>query len=440
MRVAWLTLELLINGLEIVLFIFFTSNRLGVREYHQAWVPVYGIFFFIVLSCVNWLASSPIINAVVSLILAVVFGLLLLKGSINERIYWPVFVLTLIFSIDLATSLIFVNVLNVPLSLILEPTAYRFLLMVLVKLIQLTVIYLLYLKTQSRDSISTLPGWLLFIIPALSIALMFLLLSGETLVRGDNATEWAFALASLVILFLNVLAVGIFSLMAHQNKELIRQRLKLKQLEMQSVFQDELKAIYQEQRKFRHDIKNHLQVMQGLLMDKQYEALTVYLDEICAAQETSEAPIQSGNLIMDTVLNSKILFASSRGIEVKVEEAVYSRGVKLDGMDLTVLLSNLLDNAIEAVERIDDEEATKAVFVTIGPRKSYFMVRITNPTDDKVKFDVHTNRWISAKTGPGHGLGHSIVGDIVKKYDGLLQLNHQNGLFTAQVLLPITDS
>lgn len=269
---------------------------------------------------------------------------------------------------------------------------------------------------------------------------MFLLLSGETLIRGDSATQWAFTLASLAILFLNVLAFGIFSLMAHQSKELILQRLKLKQMEMQSIFQDELKAIYQEQRKFRHDIKNHLQVMQGLLTNKQYEALTAYLKEISAAQEASETIIQSGNPIMDTVLNSKILLASRRGIEIKVEEAVYPSDIKLDGMDLTALLSNLIDNAIEAVERIADEQVTKAISVTVGPRKSYFMIRIINPTDDKVKFDDHTNRWVSTKTGPGHGLGHSIVGDIVEKYDGLLQLNHQDGKFTAQVLLPITGS
>ena len=410
------------------------------QEYRRAWVPLYGIFFFIVLSCINWLASSPIINATVSLALAIIFGLLLLKGSINERIYWPVFVMTMLFSIDLAASFIFMNVFNVPLSLLLKPTAYRFLLMVLVKLIQLVAIFLLYFRTQSRDLINTLPGWLLFIIPVLSIALMFLLLSGETLIRGDSATQWAFTLASLAILFLNVLAFGIFSLMANQSKELILQRLKLKQMEMQSIFQDELKAIYQEQRKFRHDIKNHLQVMLGLLTNKQYKALTAYLEEISAAQEASETIIQSGNPIVDTVLNSKILLASRRGIEIKVKEAVYPSDIKLDGMDLTALLSNLIDNAIEAVERIADEQEIKAISVTVGPRKSYFMIRIINPTDDKVKFDDHTNRWVSTKTGPGHGLGHSIVGDIVEKYDGLLQLNHQDGMFTAQVLMPITGS
>ncbi|NMA50001.1 MAG: hypothetical protein GX947_09630, partial [Tissierellia bacterium] len=212
---TWLILELFVNGLEIALFIFFTGNRLGIREYRRAWILIYGLFFFIVLSCINWLASSPIINAMVSLVLAVIFGLFLLKGSINERIYWPVFVMTLLFSIDLAASFIFMNILNVPLSLLLEPTAYRFLLMVVVKLIQLVAIFLLYFRTQSRDLINTLPGWLLFIIPVLSISLMFLLLSGETLIRGDSATQWAFTLASLAILFLNVLAFGIFSLMAH---------------------------------------------------------------------------------------------------------------------------------------------------------------------------------------------------------------------------------
>lgn len=419
---------------------FFTSSRLGVQEYRRAWVPLYGIFFFIVLSCINWQVSSPLINATVSLALAIIFGLLLLKGSVNERIYWPVFVMTMLFSIDLAASFIFMNILNVPLSLLLEPTAYRFLLLVLVKLIQLVAIFLLYFRIQSRDSINTLPGWLLFIIPILSIALMFLLLSGETLIRGDNATKWAFTLASLVILSLNILSFGIFSLMAHQNKELILHRLKLKQMEMQSVFHDELKEVYQEQRKFRHDIKNHLQVMLGLLTNKQYKALTAYLEEISAAQEASDAIIQSGHPIVDTVLNSKILLASRRGIEVKVEEAVYSRGIKLDGMDLTALLSNLIDNAIEAVERMDEKQVTKAISVTIGPRKSYFMIRIINPTDDKIKFDDHANRWVSTKASLGHGLGHSIVRDIVEKYDGLLQLNHQDGMFTAQVLLPINGS
>lgn len=49
-------------------------------------------------------------------------------------------------------------------------------------------------------------------------------------------------------------------------------------------------------------------------------------------------------------------------------------------------------------------------------------------------------RSVSTTNIPGYGLGHSIVGGIVEKYDGLLQLNHQDEMFTAQALLPITGS
>lgn len=434
---AWAALELLVNGLEIALFLFFVSSRLGVRGHLKVWVLFYGLFFFIVLSSVNWVASSPLLNALTGLVLAVAYGLLFLKGSFNERVFWPLFTMTLLFSVDLAVSFVFMKIVNVPLLLVLEPNAYRLLLIVLVKLIQLALIFLLYFKTQSHDSFGTLPGWLLFIIPGLSIGLMFLLLLGETLVRGDSATQWSFALASLVILILNILSFWVFSFMAYQNKQLTFQRLKLKQVEMQSVFHEELQEMYDRQRKLRHDVKNHLQVMWGLLTNEQYEALAAYLKEVSAAQEASEQIIQSGHPIVDIVLNSKISLASRRGIEIKVQEAVYPSGLMLEGMDLTALLSNLLDNAIEAVERINDEERVKAISVTIGPRKNYFMIRIINPTDGKVKFDEQANRWISTKNTPGHGLGISIVEDIVKKYDGLMQLDHRDDTFTVRVLLPI---
>lgn len=437
MDVIWIVIELLVNGVEVAFFILFASNRLGVQDQCRSWVLVYGILFFTLLSLLNWQGTSPMVTALTSLVLAVAFGLLLLNGSVNEKIFWTTFTMAILFGIDLLASFIFINMVGIPLSILLQQTGYRLILMIFVKLIQAFIIFLLYYRVQSKSMARSGIMWLLCTIPILSIAMVMLLFTGEKVVRGDAATQLACTLASLVILLLNILVFIVFALMARKSEKLLVQGLKLKQMEMQVSYYEELDAAYQVQQKFRHDLRNHLQVLQGLIANKEIGPLQDYLKEISVTSEVIENLIQSGNSIIDVVLNSQANVTSRYDITFIVEEAAYPHNLQIGGMDLSALLSNLLNNAIEALQRMEDNSKEKFISVTIGPRKGYFMIRVINTSDGREKLDPQTSQWLTMKDTPGHGLGHGIIQDIVEKYDGLLHLSHQDGIFTAQVLIPI---
>ena len=103
-----------------------------------------------------------------------------------------------------------------------------------------------------------------------------------------------------------------------------------------------------------------------------------------------------------------------------------------DRYDMNILLSNLIDNAIEAaVKSIDKKLSLHIQYV-----KGIFYMKITNSYNRPVLF--HKNNYLTTKVEKDvHGYGLTNVKNIVKKYDGTIEFNHQNKIFVTKIYLYI---
>lgn len=264
---------------------------------------------------------------------------------------------------------------------------------------------------------------------------MFLitLLIGFTaqMITIDNVlNEYTFLVISILLSALDVVVfvfVRKMNLAAYSEKE--RERLAL---ELKSQ-QNELKQIeqkYKEISVLKHDFKNSIDCIMSLIIGENYEEAISYAEKL---KQRKVNPIQSqilsSNPVVNAVINSKFVEAEEKGIYTSLRLVV--KIPEYFEFDLSILLSNLLDNAIEACIKND---APSQIILTISEVDGYYRVVIRNTIKNSV---LQNNKSLATdKTDlTQHGWGLKSVKDIVDKYDGLIDIYEKSDMFFVDILL-----
>jgi sensor histidine kinase regulating citrate/malate metabolism len=194
----------------------------------------------------------------------------------------------------------------------------------------------------------------------------------------------------------------------------------------------EVENIYKQMRGWRHDYHNHIQTMKGYRALGQEEKIDGYLDSLEDDLTSVDTLIQSGNVMVDAILNSKLSLAKSQDISINAK-AVVPKDISIAAIDLCVIIGNLLDNAIEACMRVD-EISKRFIRVYTDLKRENLYISVTNSSGGGIK--KQGGRYISGK-GENHGFGLMRVDKIVDKYGGYIKQNNQDGAFTSEVMLPL---
>lgn len=211
--------------------------------------------------------------------------------------------------------------------------------------------------------------------------------------------------------------------------------MELSKKAMRKEISDTLVAINENNldqlRKIRHEIKNRYAVMQVMIQNKQYDQLEAYFNEINKESAVIYTHVDTGNEAFDMIFNLELSKAASQKTEVSTKLIVPSK-LPLSEIDLGGLITNLMDNAIEACEKI--KEGARRIEVSAQVVHSYFVMRISNTVAEDRRGEA-----ITLKTDKPnkelHGYGSKIVDDIVKKHNGQILRRIQDGMFTVDVML-----
>lgn len=194
----------------------------------------------------------------------------------------------------------------------------------------------------------------------------------------------------------------------------------------------EVQAMYQQMRIWRHDYKNHLQVMKAHLDMGEYQELNDYILSLDQELGRMGEVINTGNRVLDASLNSMIDLARAKQIEVNVK-VVLPPELSVEEYDLCVLLGNLLDNAVEGCESQKEGEK-RFLRIYVGVLKEQFYVSVTN--SHAVQVQREGERYRSTKAS-GRGLGLMSVDHIVAKYHGHINRQNDESIFATEVMLPL---
>ena len=185
----------------------------------------------------------------------------------------------------------------------------------------------------------------------------------------------------------------------------------------QKVYITEAQARYEQTKSFRHDIKNHLSVLDGLLRSGDLEEGREYLKKLEAVSEALSFPYQTGNPIVDILLGEKLGLAKEIAAEVSL---VLPKPCGIDDFDLCVLFANALDNAIAACRAND---GAKAIRISGKQQGDFYMLTFENTCSDEPM--------------PPAGTGLSNIKAVAEKYHGAMLTEKNGRQYYLSVLLNI---
>lgn len=201
-----------------------------------------------------------------------------------------------------------------------------------------------------------------------------------------------------------------------------------------------LEEQYSQSERLRHDLKNHILALLGLLEKKEWEKIGGYLKDMEGSADFQAVEEATGNKIVDVLLYQKRKTAERKNITWEADVQI----PPLYGMnefDLCVLFGNILDNAVEACERLqrNKQHCDTREFIHIQAKavKKFFLLEVKNSTDT---IEQHKIGVTSKENSEEHGIGLLNIRDVVQKYNGTMNIEIQNGVFVIAVLLPLSGA
>ncbi|MGZ9585675.1 sensor histidine kinase [Paenibacillus marinisediminis] len=214
---------------------------------------------------------------------------------------------------------------------------------------------------------------------------------------------------------------------------MLDRRISAYQNDLMTKHFDEVQNIYMQMRGWRHDYHNHIQTMKAHLALGQTTELQEYLSKLDTDLSSVDTVLQTGNVLVDAILNSKLSLIATKDIAVNAKATVPGK-LQISEIDLCVIIGNLLDNAMEACLK-QPVPSERYIRVYIGVLKEQLYISVSNSVSGEVI--KHGKTFISTKNSATHGFGLMRIDRIADKYNGYVNRQHEEGVFATEVMLPL---
>ena len=280
-------------------------------------------------------------------------------------------------------------------------------------------------KNMIRSGLKIIPDHLYVLI------LVALLLSGEMFgcipidfervkIRNNIIN---FSAVLIVPIFMVLIVYLLFNCISKQYFENISLLME-KQVEQQVEHYKKINKLTDDLREFRHDYKNHMICLQSLLNNKQYDEALSYIKSITNQEILDSNKFFSGNQIADAILTDKNELAQKNNCKIIFDGSVSD---EISVSNLCTILSNALDNSIEACSKIDSDE-TQIIDVKCVASELIQIIRISNPN-----LDNNAVTETSKADRKNHGFGLSNIRRTVERMDGQMIISSQYPTFVLEI-------
>lgn len=218
------------------------------------------------------------------------------------------------------------------------------------------------------------------------------------------------------------------------NEQVIQRRNSQFQAALEQEQAEALMDSYTAQRRLTHEFTNHLDALDLLLYQGDLEGAKAYIDTVSKTARTSTIILNSHNLLLDALLSKKYEEAARQGVVVYFDLSDL-REMPLSKTDMVTIVSNLLNNAIEAAAQSDRPE----VHVRIHKTENELLFSVRNRVREDIEL-VDGQLPCSTKREPGHGIGLLNVTDILKRCHGEYTLSCRDRWFRVTCAVPICKS
>lgn len=303
-------------------------------------------------------------------------------------------------------------VLKIVVSIIILVIVYKFLRPVVIKIISYSGLKLLIL--------TTIP-FIYYIVAYTTTVYTSLLYSSSVLVVGLLSTILTYTLFSFLVVYFNELEKK-FKLKNDQN--ILKLQASTSEYQIQQIRESQKEMII-----YRHDLRHHLNLIEGYLEKGNTEQAKSYISKINNSIDKFFIKRYCENETVNSIISFYISRAENNNIKVELDVNI-PIFIQIDPSDICVILSNGLENALHAVEELSEQEK-RWMKISVYIKNSKFYIEIINPFIGEVVFEnelPYTSR-------ENHGIGTKSIVLACNKYDGIYSFEAQNNIFTLRVIL-----
>ncbi|MBP3617207.1 MAG: GHKL domain-containing protein [Lachnospiraceae bacterium] len=254
------------------------------------------------------------------------------------------------------------------------------------------------------------------------------------IVHSEDVTQTEVIVATILILLVNVTTFYLYDSLTANYIKLSEAAVLEKERELYYNQCTMMQNSTNELRAFRHDLKNQLIGVSELMGVGKYEEAKELVGGLSGKLNTKILFSATGNIPIDSIINYKLQSVGNEQIRVEAEVAV-PEDFGMNVSDSITVLGNLLDNALHAVRQVEESERYLKLKVVFD--KERLMIHCANPYATEVQYE--NGKIVSTKTNrKEHGFGLKNIEAVAKKYNGCMNVNHNNGVFTVDALLYLT--
>ena len=270
----------------------------------------------------------------------------------------------------------------------------------------------------------------LIVVPVTSCIVIYLIFKTDVQISPDDTFSPS-VFAALLLLFVNICIFMIYEQLSQHVETERNQLLQSQQLKVITEQINESRNSIKRLQKEHHDFKNTIIYIQQLAREEKCDTIAQYVNDYLSVSESISNNINTGNTVMDALINYKCHVASDLGIKV-ITHFEIPADLPFNNDTLCIILGNVLDNAIEAVEKVSGR---RFIDLSVYYKKQCLCMIIKNPYEHRLRYNARQQLLTTKKSADKHGIGLSSMEAAVNKSNGHIFIETKNSIFTVKILL-----
>ena len=249
---------------------------------------------------------------------------------------------------------------------------------------------------------------------------------------------WKIPMIAILLCAGEISAICIFQKYKELQEEREKHFVEEQQLKAMKRRLEEAENFYGSIRRVRHEMKSHMANIKGLVAGEKYGEVEKYIGKLDETIQELTYKFSTGNAVTDVIINDKYRLAKDAGITFSVKFE-YRKTDTISAFDMGVVLHNLLDNALEACEKLDRER--RYISLNLKRKEHFLLIEVENSFDgmliweDEEKIPATTKQSGLPDILMEHGVGLKNVKDVAERYLGYMDIRAEKDTFRVTVML-----
>jgi len=413
----------------------------------------FGLFagYYFAISAIYLGLNIPLLTLGANIV--IIFGIALTYDrNIKKAAFASIQIIGLLLSIEIIVVLSTGYIL-VPKQILTE-NDYNSIFGPVVSSILFYIVVMMLRKVGSKKGIGNIPlnYWItIFIVPLSSLYFMV------TLLQFEKLSPVRISVMASIVLLINFSIFKVYDLLSDYFQKKVEQEVENNLRDAYSMQLGLMKTMDENVASFQHDLNKHIYSLKTLAKSGELTRVESYLEDMSESTKAQRILSNSGNLIVDSIVNYELSKIEPTSVDLQLDINYLPENSRLEDFDLTILLSNLLNNAVEALrkQQLSKPDENKRLDIKIKVDKGILLLVIENTYDGIIKTNksnknnkinkankndvINTIDSSSLQTTKNdtkrHGYGLKNVERIIKKYQGEKVVGCDEQLFFVKVML-----